>query len=463
MPVEVDEVYSSLAKLANALGPHGANSRGALSSLIKTGAANLSGNGKYLRAMLTEFGGLSKTLGGSANNLYASIVFLQRFTTMLKNNDGQVRLAENQLASVSGFLANDRTDLAAALKDLAIALNQVKGFISDNRSLIDSNVTKLASLTSILSRERDSLAEALDDAPLAADNLVNAYDATRHTLDGRGDLNEFSMGQAAKAFDTADSQPGIPAGPIGTVAVPPRCWPTPAAAAARRRPGLRHPRGNPCGGSPMSRRWVAAAAAALTALALTGCSGDSGYNGIYAIPLPGGANLGSHPYQVTAQFADAGDLVPQSAVMVNDVAVGRVTRIFLPKGSWIASVTMLVNGSVRLPGNAIAEIEQSSLLGEQFVALSVPPGIAPTGRLAGGALIPVVRTTSNATVEQVLGALSLLLNGGGIDQLHTITTELNKALSGNEPADPVADRRAAHVPARTWTPIRARSRPHWTA
>jgi len=220
VPVEVDEVYSSLAKLANALGPHGANSRGALSSLIKTGAANLSGNGKYLREMLTEFGGLSKTLGGSANNLYASIKFLQRFTTMLKNNDGQVRLAENQLASVSGFLSADRTDLAAALKDLAIALNQVKSFIGDNRSLIDSNVSKLASITGILSRERASLAQALDDAPLAADNLVNAYDATRHTLDGRGDLNEFSMGTAAKAFDTAASQPGVAAGPLGTVAVP---------------------------------------------------------------------------------------------------------------------------------------------------------------------------------------------------------------------------------------------------
>jgi phospholipid/cholesterol/gamma-HCH transport system substrate-binding protein len=183
----------------------------------------------------------------------------------------------------------------------------------------------------------------------------------------------------------------------------------------------------------MNRRVLAAAAATLTALALTGCSGDSGYSGIYSIPLPGGANLGSHPYQVTAQFADAGDLVPQSAVMVNNVSVGRVTKIFLPKGSWVASVTMLVNGSVQLPGNAIAEIEQSSLLGEQFVALSTPPGIAPTGRLTSSAVIPVTRTTSNATVEQVLGALSLLLNGGGIDQLHTITTELNKALSGNEP------------------------------
>jgi phospholipid/cholesterol/gamma-HCH transport system substrate-binding protein len=173
---------------------------------------------------------------------------------------------------------------------------------------------------------------------------------------------------------------------------------------------------------------------AIAVFMLAACSNSGGgYNGIYAIPLPGGANLGSHPYQVTAQFADAGDLVPQSAVMVNDVAVGRVTRIFLPARSWTANVTMLVNGSVHLPANAIAEIQQSSLLGEQFIALSVPPGIAPAGRLADGAVIPVSRTTSNATVEQVLGALSLLLNGGGISQIHTITTQLDAALSGNEP------------------------------
>jgi phospholipid/cholesterol/gamma-HCH transport system substrate-binding protein len=183
----------------------------------------------------------------------------------------------------------------------------------------------------------------------------------------------------------------------------------------------------------MMRLAGAFACAALACAALVGCSNSSGYNGIYSIPLPGGANLGSHPYQVTAQFADAGDLVPQSAVMVNDVAVGRVTKIFLPPGSWTANITMVVNGSVRLPSDAIAEISQSSLLGEQYVALSAPPGLAPVGRLASGAVIPVSRTTSNATVEQVLGALSLLLNGGGINQIHTITTQLNAALAGNEP------------------------------
>jgi len=179
-------------------------------------------------------------------------------------------------------------------------------------------------------------------------------------------------------------------------------------------------------------RWPSLAVAILACLLAAGCS-SGGFNGIYSIPLPGGASLGSHPYRVTAQFTDVDDLVPQSAVMVNDVAVGRVTKIFLPPRSWTASVTMLVNGNVRLPANAIAEISQSSLLGEQYVGLSAPPGITPAGRLVNNAVIPVSRTTADATVEEVLGALSLLLNGGGINQLHTITTQLDAALTGNEP------------------------------
>lgn len=191
----------------------------------------------------------------------------------------------------------------------------------------------------------------------------------------------------------------------------------------RARPARRVRRGRAAG---VRAAGVVAAAAAL-AVTVSGCGG------IYSLPLPGGASLGSHPYQVTAEFSNVLDLVPQSAVRVNDVAVGRVTRIYLPKGSWTARVVMLVNGRVKLPANAIAQIQQSSLLGEQYVGLSAPPGVPAAGRLGSGALIPEYRTTSNATVEQVLGALSLLLNGGGISQLHTIVTELNAALAGHEP------------------------------
>jgi len=196
--------------------------------------------------------------------------------------------------------------------------------------------------------------------------------------------------------------------------------------ALRSKPGTR---------SPWHTRAPALAAgvtAAITAVCLAGC-GSGSFNGIYTIPLPGGANLGPHPYQVTAEFSNVGDLVPQSSVKVNDVSVGRVTRIYLPPRSWTARVTMVINGSVHLPANAIAQVQQASLLGEQYVGLSAPPGIPPQGLLRNGSLIPLSRTTTNATVEQVFGALSLLLNGGGLAQLHTITTQLNAALAGNEP------------------------------
>ncbi|MET9257606.1 MCE family protein [Streptomyces sp. NPDC003717] len=156
------------------------------------------------------------------------------------------------------------------------------------------------------------------------------------------------------------------------------------------------------------------------------------FDGLEDIPLPGGADLGPHPYTVTAELDDVLSLVPQAAVKVNDVAVGRVTRISLDGDAWTARVTMEVNGDVRLPADAGARVEQSSLLGEKYVQLVAPAKPAPA-RLADGAVIPVARTGRNTEVEEVFGALSLLLNGGGVNQLKTITTELNKALGGREP------------------------------
>ncbi|WP_326595732.1 MCE family protein [Streptomyces sp. NBC_01803] len=148
------------------------------------------------------------------------------------------------------------------------------------------------------------------------------------------------------------------------------------------------------------------------------------------LPLPGGADLGDHPYEVTAEFEDVLSLVPHSTVKVNDVAVGRVTEIEITDDGWHALVTMEINGDIELPANAFAAVEQASLLGEKFVQLSSPE--EPEGSLDNGAVIPVTQTNRNAEVEEVFGALSLVLNGGGVDQIRTISEELNNALEGNE-------------------------------
>ena len=193
-PVEIDELYASLTDLSDALGPDGANAQGELSELLETGARNLEGNGKEIGDSIDRFGDATQTLSGRSGDLFGTIENLQSFTTMLKKNDRQVRDAERQLADVGTFLAEDKDELAAALKELGEALGKVQGFIKDNRGRLKSNVDKLASLTRILVDNRASLAEALDAAPLATDNLLRAYNPGKRTIDGRGNLNELSMG-----------------------------------------------------------------------------------------------------------------------------------------------------------------------------------------------------------------------------------------------------------------------------
>ncbi|MEU7278593.1 MCE family protein [Streptomyces sp. NPDC045431] len=167
--------------------------------------------------------------------------------------------------------------------------------------------------------------------------------------------------------------------------------------------------------------WTAAGS-----LLLSGC----GFDGLYDVGLPGGAAADGDAYRVTVEFRDVLDLVPQSAVKVNHVTVGAVEKVELD--GWHARVRLRVDDSVKLPANAVAELRQTSMLGEKYVALSAPVDAAPAGRLKDGARIPLSRSGRNPEIEEVLSALSALLNGGGVAQLKTITTELNKALEGRE-------------------------------
>ncbi|WP_405486239.1 MCE family protein [Nocardia sp. NBC_00511] len=172
---------------------------------------------------------------------------------------------------------------------------------------------------------------------------------------------------------------------------------------------------------------IATPLAAVTVLT-AGC-GD----GAFSVPLPGGPSVGSHPLHLDIRFSDVLDLVPQSTVKVDGVAVGRVDKIEIAKdNAWEASVKVLVNDSVSLPANARAEVKQTNLLGEKFIELSAPAQNPDSARLKDGAKIPVENTRTATEVEQVLGALSLLLNGGGVAQLQPIISELNKTLGGRE-------------------------------
>lgn len=175
-----------------------------------------------------------------------------------------------------------------------------------------------------------------------------------------------------------------------------------------------------------ARRTTSVVALLLGSLLATACD----FDGAYDLPLPGGPVDDESSFTITAEFGDILNVVPRSEVKVNDVTVGEVTEVW--REGWHAGVELRIKDDVELPDNAVAEIRQTSLLGEKYVALLPPRGRPEQGRLSEGDHLPLSVTGRNPEVEEVLGALSFLLNGGGVAQLKTISVELNTVMEGRQ-------------------------------
>ncbi len=180
------------------------------------------------------------------------------------------------------------------------------------------------------------------------------------------------------------------------------------------------------------RRILRTGAVAAAAVLLAGCGALSG--GVYDTPLPGGADVGSDPITVTASFEDVLDLVPQSNVKADNVDVGRVSRIRLSDDGRSAEVELVVRRDLDLPAGTTARLQQTSLLGEKYVALVRPETPQAGQAITDGTVLTEEDTSQAAQVEQVLGALSLVLNGGGIGQFQEISRELQD-VSADRPED----------------------------
>jgi len=177
---------------------------------------------------------------------------------------------------------------------------------------------------------------------------------------------------------------------------------------------------------PAATRLIAGVLAVSIAAATSGC----GWRGLNSLPLPGTAGRGPGSYTIQAQLPDVRTIEPNSRVQVGDVTVGTVTRI--ERQDWHALLTMSIDGDVNLPANATATVGQSGLLGSLHVELAPPADVAPQGTLRAGSVIPLSAAGTYPSSEQVLAAISLLLNGGGIGQVRDITASLSTALAGRE-------------------------------
>ena len=195
VPLELDEIYGSISQLSAALGPEGANApsangQGALTRLLDTTARNFGGAGAQFNTTIQNLGKLMQTLADNKNQFFGTQVAVEKFVNALATNDSTVREFTQSLAAGASLLAGDRQDLANALDNLGTALDQVRGFVADNKALLTSNIAGLTRISQTLVKRRDQLAEILKVAPLALNNLTLAGNSNAGTLDTRANVGQ---------------------------------------------------------------------------------------------------------------------------------------------------------------------------------------------------------------------------------------------------------------------------------
>jgi phospholipid/cholesterol/gamma-HCH transport system substrate-binding protein len=181
----------------------------------------------------------------------------------------------------------------------------------------------------------------------------------------------------------------------------------------------------------MRQIWLRGSVLAIGSVLLAGCQ----FGGLNSISLPGTAGHGAGSYWITVDLPDIATLPQNSPVMVDDVTVGSVSGIDAvqrPDGSFYAAVKLSLDRNVVLPGNSVATVAQTSLLGSQHVALAPPTKEPPKGRLVDGSVIQESHTSRYPTTEEVFSALGVVVNKGNLGALQEITDETYQAVAGQE-------------------------------
>ena len=190
IPLELDQIYQNIDDLMVALGPDGANKEGALTRLLDSTAKNFGGQGEQFNTTIRNLSQFTSTLDNNKEELFGTAREIERFVKALADNDQTVRDFNDSLASASDLLEAERDDLAAALRNLGVAMQEVSSFVKENKTALSSNIEGLMKVTDILVRQRGALDETLTNAPVALANLFHTYNPNSGTLDTRSNLSE---------------------------------------------------------------------------------------------------------------------------------------------------------------------------------------------------------------------------------------------------------------------------------
>ncbi|MEZ0353754.1 MCE family protein [Mycobacterium sp. pR1184] len=192
VPVEFDDLRQQLEKLSDSLQPTRPDGVSPLGAFINTTADNLRGQGSRIHDTIVKLSQAVSAFGDHSNDTFSTVKNLSTLVSALHDSADLMRQLNVNLAAVTSLLASDPNQIAQAITDFNAAVDDVKGFVADNREALGTTSDKLASISQALTESLDDVKQTLHVLPNVVSNFVNIYDPAQGSITGILAINNFA-------------------------------------------------------------------------------------------------------------------------------------------------------------------------------------------------------------------------------------------------------------------------------
>ncbi|MFN6555331.1 virulence factor Mce family protein [Mycolicibacterium septicum] len=184
VPVEWDDLRQQLEKLTDSLQPTTPGGPSAVGEFVNSAADNLRGQGDTARDTVIKLSQAVSALGDHSTYIFSTVRNLQLLVSALTSSSDLLASFNTNLASISTVLSNTPDEVANATQALDVAVNDLRGFVAENREGLGVTFDRLNAITTALNDSRADVKQVLHIAPTVFQNFMNIYQPAQSAVTG---------------------------------------------------------------------------------------------------------------------------------------------------------------------------------------------------------------------------------------------------------------------------------------
>ncbi|WP_458316139.1 MCE family protein [Mycolicibacterium brisbanense] len=184
VPVEWDDLRQQLEKLTDSLQPTTPGGPSAVGEFVNSAAANLRGQGDTARDTIIKLSQALSALGDHSTDIFSTVRNLQLLVSALSSSSELLAAFNTNLADITTVLSNTPDEVADATQALDGAVNDLRGFVAENREGLGTTFDHLNAITTALNDSRGDVKQVLHIAPTVFQNFMNIYQPAQSAVTG---------------------------------------------------------------------------------------------------------------------------------------------------------------------------------------------------------------------------------------------------------------------------------------